>query len=65
MKRGVGLAVFGTLAVMLQGAVAGFLPPSWCPDLGFLFVLAIGLRWRSSAGGLVLAALCPSEPAGR
>ena len=57
MKRGVGLAVLGTLAVMLQGAVAGFLPPGWCPDLGFLLVVAIGLCWRSTAGGLVLAAL--------
>jgi cell shape-determining protein MreD len=57
LKRGLGLAVFGILAVMFQGAVAGFLPPGWCPDLGFLLVVAIGLCWRSTAGGLLLAAL--------
>jgi rod shape-determining protein MreD len=56
VKRVLGLLVVGTLAAMLQGAVAGFIPARFCPDLGFLIAVAIGLCWRSTAGGLVVAA---------
>jgi cell shape-determining protein MreD len=57
VKRAFALFVLGSLAMMVQGAAATALPPSWCPDVGFLLVVAIGLTWRSAAGGLVLAAL--------
>jgi rod shape-determining protein MreD len=56
VKRVLALLVVGTLAAMLQGAVAGFMPARFCPDLGFLIAVAIGLCWRSTAGGLVVAA---------
>lgn len=56
MKRVLALLVVGTLAAMLQGAAARFVPARFCPDLGFLIAIAIGLCWRSTTGGLVVAA---------
>lgn len=55
MKRVVGLFLLGALTPMLQGAIGGALPTGLCPDLSFLFVVGVGLCWRSTAGGLVLA----------
>lgn len=46
----------GVLALVLQGALATVVSPPWCPDLGLLVVLSIGLRWRGLAVGLALAA---------
>ena len=43
---------------VLQGALARFLPPAFCPDLALLAVLALALAWRNTATGLVLAAIC-------
>jgi rod shape-determining protein MreD len=57
VKPAIALLLLGALAVMLQGAAGGFAPPRWIPDLGFLVVVALAPRWRSAAGGLVLAAL--------
>lgn len=54
MKRAFALLVLGVLATMGQGAAAAFLPPRWCPDLGLLVAVAIGLCWRSSAGGVAV-----------
>jgi len=51
------LFAVGVLALVLQGALATVVPPPWCPDLGLIVVLSIGLRWRSLGSGLVLAAL--------
>ena len=45
----------GLLALVIQGALATVLPPPWCPDLGLLLVLCLGLRWRGLALGLALA----------
>ena len=42
---------------MIQSALATFVPPPYCPDLGLLVVIAIGLRWRGLTAGLLLAAL--------
>lgn len=56
MKRPLALLVLGIGAMIVQGAVNGFVPPRYTPDLGFLFVVGLGLRWRSASGGLVLAA---------
>jgi rod shape-determining protein MreD len=45
----------GIAAPMIQGGAGKLLPASLCPDLGLLLVVAIGLSWRSTAGGLLLA----------
>ena len=55
MKRVLGLLGLGVVALMLQGAVASFLPARFCPDLGFLLVVALGLCWRSVVGGVCVA----------
>lgn len=57
MKRWVGLAGFGVLALVVQGALATLIRPPWCPDLALLVVLSIGFRWRGLSTGLCLAAL--------
>jgi rod shape-determining protein MreD len=57
VKQGLALLVAGLLALVFQGALATVVPPPWCPDLGLLVVLCIGLRWRDLAAGLCLAAL--------
>jgi rod shape-determining protein MreD len=36
--------------------VGRFLPLHWFPDLGLLLVVGLGLCWRSTAGGMVMAA---------
>ena len=56
MKVVFALFVAGVVALVLQGALATIVPPPWCPDLGLLVVITIGLRWRALGTGLVLAA---------
>ena len=56
MKRIVALLALGVLAPMVQGAVGTFVPPQYCPDLGLLLVVGLGLCWRSTAGGVLLSA---------
>jgi hypothetical protein len=56
LRRGITWVALGALAPMIQGALARFLPEGLCPDLGLLLVLAVGLRGRSLAGGLLLSA---------
>ena len=55
MKRVLGLLGLGVVALTLQGAVPSFLPARFCPDLGFLLVVALGLCWRSAVGGVCVA----------
>ena len=55
MKRVLGLLGLGAVALTLQGAVAGFLPARFCPDLAFLLVVSLGLCWRSAVGGVCVA----------
>jgi rod shape-determining protein MreD len=50
------LLFIGIAAPVVQGAVNTFVPARFTPDLGFLIVIALGLHWRSAAGGLALAA---------
>lgn len=52
MLLGVGLA-----ALVVQGAAALVLPYPFCPDLGLLVVIAIGLYWEPLPSGFALAAL--------
>ena len=55
MKRTLVLLLIGIAAPMVQGAVNTFVPARFTPDLGFLIVIALGLHWRSAAGGLVVS----------
>jgi rod shape-determining protein MreD len=55
VKRVLGLLGLGVVALTLQGAVPSFLPARFCPDLGFLLVVALGLCWRSAVGGVCVA----------
>jgi rod shape-determining protein MreD len=55
VKRILVLLLIGIAAPVLQGAVNTFIPARFTPDLGFLIVIALGLHWRSAAGGLVVS----------
>ena len=57
MKRGLLLLVVGVLAPMFQGALVVHLPRMLVPDLSLLVVMALALCWRSTGGGLLMAAL--------
>jgi len=56
LKRAFALLAIGALAPMIQGAIGAFIPLQYCPDLGLLLVVGLGLCWRSTAGGVVLSA---------
>lgn len=56
MKRTSLILLIGIAAPVFQGVLNTFVPARFAPDLGFLVVIALGLHWRSTAGGLVLAA---------
>ena len=56
MKRTLLILLIGIAAPVLQGALNTFIPARFAPDLGLLVVIALGLHWRNTAGGLVLAA---------
>jgi rod shape-determining protein MreD len=56
VKRVFGLLGLGAVALTLQGAVASFVPARFCPDLGFLLVISLGLAWRSPVGGVCVSA---------
>lgn len=55
MKSPAALLALGLAALVLQGALARVLTPPWCPDLAWLVVVAIGLRWPSVVSGVILA----------
>jgi rod shape-determining protein MreD len=55
LKRAAALLGLGMLAPMLQGALAPFVPAGLCPDLSLLVVIGIGLAWRSTPGGMLVA----------
>jgi len=57
VKPALALLLLGAVAIIFQGAASGLLATRFIPDLGFLIVVAVGARWRSLPGGLVLAAL--------
>lgn len=56
MRTLTALFAVGVFALLVQGTLATLLKAPWCPDLGLLVVISIGLRWRQPATGLVLAA---------
>lgn len=57
MKSTLAVLALGLAALMVQGALAHALPPPWCPDLGWLVVVGIALRWPGFVSGFVLAAI--------
>lgn len=57
MKPSLALAVLGGLAVFGQGVAALWVPARLLPDLGLLLVVAAAIGLRSTAGGLLFAAL--------
>lgn len=57
MRQAALLLGVGLAALVLQGAVALVLPYPFCPDLGLLVVIAIGLYWGPLPSGLALAAV--------
>jgi len=56
LKRVFAVLAIGALAPMIQGSIGTFIPLRYCPDLGLLLVVGLGLCWRSTAGGVALSA---------
>ncbi|MDE0884244.1 MAG: hypothetical protein OSB70_01795 [Myxococcota bacterium] len=61
MKTFLTLLLAGLCALMLEGVLARVFSPPWCPDLGFLVVVSIGLCLRDLIPGLFLAYLLGSS----
>lgn len=57
MKSVLALIALGALAPMLQSVIGTLVAPRFCPDLSMLIAVGLGLYWRSTAGGAVLAVL--------
>ena len=55
MKAVLALGLLGLGALIVQSALARTLTPPWCPDLAWLVVVGIGLRWPNFLSGVVLA----------
>lgn len=55
MKSGVAVLALGFAALIVQGALARVLPPPWCPDLAWLVVMGVGLRWPGFLSGVFIA----------
>jgi rod shape-determining protein MreD len=55
VKRGMAVMAIGLFALGIQGGLASFLPREFCPDLGLLVVLALGLQVQSWTSGFILA----------
>lgn len=55
MKRVALIVLLGTLAPMIQGVAGTFIPSRFCPDLSMLWVVGLGLYWRSTGGGAVIS----------
>ncbi len=54
MKSGIAVLLLGLAALIVQGALARFISPPWCPDLALLVVIGIGLRWPGFLAGLLI-----------
>ncbi len=55
MKSILAVLLLGFAALVVQGALALTLPPPWCPDLAWLVVIGLGLRWPGFLSGLLIA----------
>ena len=49
--------MLGLLLMIFQSALAQWVSPPWCPDLGLLLVVALALRWPVLTTGLFLVAM--------
>ncbi|MBK7950564.1 MAG: hypothetical protein IPK00_17845 [Deltaproteobacteria bacterium] len=57
MKSTLAVLALGLFALVVQGALARAIAPPWCPDLAWLVVVGIGLRWPGFLSGFVISAL--------
>ena len=57
MKSAAALWGLAAVGLIMQGALATFVRPFWCPDLALVMVLCIGMQWEGFASGSLLAAL--------
>lgn len=55
MKSILAVLLLGFAALIVQGALARTIPPPWCPDLAWLVVIGVGLRWPGFLAGLFVA----------
>lgn len=55
MRRALVLFAAGLLGLLFQSSLAVVLPAPFCPDLGLLVVVAIGLYWQPLPSGFLLA----------
>lgn len=56
MKSAFAAIGLGLAALIFQGALARTISPPWCPDLAWLVVVGVGLRWPGFLSGLFVAA---------
>lgn len=57
MKSSLAVIALGLAALVVQGALTRAVPPPWTPDLAWLVVVGLGLRWPGFVSGFVIAAL--------
>lgn len=57
MKSALAIVLLGLAALIIQGALARTLSPPWCPDLAWLVVVGIGLRWPGFLSGILVVLL--------
>jgi cell shape-determining protein MreD len=55
VKSILAILALGLSALIVQGALARMIAPPWCPDLGWLVVIGIGLRWPGFLSGVLMA----------
>jgi rod shape-determining protein MreD len=55
VKAVLAVLLLGFAALVIQGALALTIPPPWCPDLAWLVVVGVGLRWPGFLSGLLVA----------
>lgn len=56
MKAAVALFGLAWAGLVVQGAVATFVPAAYCPNLALILLLCIGLQWEAFSSGAMLAA---------
>jgi rod shape-determining protein MreD len=55
VKSILAVLALGFAALVVQGALARTIPPPWCPDLAWLVVIGVGLRWPRILSGALVA----------
>ena len=55
MRRAIVLFGAGLLALLVQSSLAVVIPAPFCPDLGLLVVVAVGLYWQPLPSRFLLA----------